>query len=165
MLALLLHEGEGIGMGFDPYTGQPVQPQAPPKKGGTSILKIILGVFIAGLLLTVGCVVVIGLGANSAINSASSSDAAATAHYNASAARFRKAFRRVKVGDTLTGAGGATIHQVVALLGKPDKGDVTVTTAGGDKLVTYDYHFFQATGSPSWVISFTNGRVTDKTSM
>ena len=159
-------------MNYDPNTGEPLHPgappqapQAPPRKGGTSLVKIILGVFIAGLLLTVGCVVVIGLGANSAINNASSAESATTAHFDKAAAHFRKAFRRVKVGDTITGAGGMTIHQVTVLLGKPDRGDISVTTSGGTKLVTYDYHYFQATGSPSWVISFTNGRVTDKTSM
>jgi hypothetical protein len=33
---------------------------------------------------------------------------------------------------------------------------------GGDSLVTYTHHFLMADGSPAWVISFTNGHVTDK---
>ena len=151
---------------YDVNTGQPITPGQPPpkppkKSGGVSVVKVILGVFVGGLLLVVGCVAVIGLGANSASNSLSSD----TAHFDKSAAHFRVEYRKVKVGNTLTGKGGMTIAQVVALLGKPDKGDISVTNTGGTKLATYDYHFFQATGSPSWVISFTNGHVTDKTSM
>lgn len=36
---------------------------------------------------------------------------------------------------------------------------------GGDSLVTYTHHFLMADGSPAWVISFTNGHVTDKPSL
>jgi hypothetical protein len=149
---------------YDVHTGQPITPGQPaPKrdKGGQKVWKIALGVFLGMLLLLGGCVALIGIGANSASNSLSSD----TAHFDKSAAHFRVEYRKVKVGNVLTGKGGMTIAQVVALLGKPDKGDVTVTNSGGEKDVTYDYHFFQATGSPSWVISFTNGKVTDKSSL
>jgi hypothetical protein len=156
-------------MNFDPQTGEPLKPglarppmYPPPQKGGRSPAKIIIpGVLVGGLLLVAGCAVVVALGTSSAVHRASVQEAKSTAR----AARFRSKLKLVKVGDPITGEGGSTVNQVLALLGRPHYGDTTVTHSGGATLMTYSYHFPEATGSPSWIVSFTNGHVTSKTSM
>lgn len=126
-----------------------------------TFLKIMAGLMVLGILGVAGCAALVG----GAASQASRDMKASTQSANHSAHAFRVKFKQVKVGDTLTGQGGMTVKQVTALVGKPDVGDISKTETGGDSLVTYTYHFFMADGSPAWVISFTNGHVTDKSSL
>ena len=122
-----------------------------------TFLKILAAMMVLGILGVAGCAALIGGAANQVSKDSHSADQ--------SAAKFRVEFRHIKVGDSITGHGGMTLAQVRRLVGKPDKGDVSKTRTGGMTLVTYTYHFFLATGAPAWVIGFTNGRVTDKSSL
>ena len=143
-------------------------PPAPPKaKGDANLAIVIFGIFIGGPLLLAVFVAAISfgaIGANIAIGGSSHAKAQPTAHGNTSATRFSKAFATITVGDARTGKGGMTMRQVVALLGKPHPGDISVTHSGSEAVTTYTYRFHHATGALAWVVDFANGRVTDKSS-
>ena len=140
----------------------------PPQKRGLRTVKWILVVFICGLpIVALGGFMVDGFGSVGYTGDPALSRA--YEHGDAAAARLRKAFRRVEVGDPTTGKGGMTIAQVVALMGRPDEphadGSITAIRKDGHKVIWYTYLPRFASYDPAWDVFFTNGRVSGKRSL
>jgi hypothetical protein len=124
-------------------------------------MKIVLAGLVILVIFAGGCAVVIGMGASSVSNSISNAQHTDSAQSKAFAAKFK----RVKVGDALSGKGGMTFRQVRALLGKPKPGNVTTTQSQGFTDTSWDYDFVLSNGKSIYSVDFTNGHVSNKTSL
>lgn len=123
-----------------------------------TVMKIVAAGVILMIIAIAGCTALVGAGADQAAKAINKSQQRDTAQAQAFAHKFAK----VKVGDTITGAGGMTFAQVRALLGKPKPGDVTQTKSSGMTLTTWSYTYLMSNGSSIFSVDFTNGHTSGK---
>jgi len=121
-------------------------------------MKIVAAGVILMIIAIAGCTALVGAGADQAAKAINKSQKRDTAQARA----FARKFAHVKVGDTLTGAGGMTFAQVRALLGKPKPSDVTQTKSSGTTLTTWSYTYWMSNGSSIFSVEFTNGHTSGK---
>ena len=71
-------------------------------------------------------------------------------------------YEKIVIGDTLSGEGGSTIEEVIAILGEPDdKMESTMTGINGEDFVSEDLSWYTA-DFDSIFINFVDGKVTFK---
>jgi len=125
-------------------------------------VKTVMKIVAAGVILMIigiaGCTALVGAGAHEAATAIDKSQKRDTAQAQA----FAHKFAHVKVGDTITGAGGMSFAQVHTLLGKPNPSDVTQTKSSGMTLTTWSYTYLMSNGSSIFSVDFTNGHTSGK---
>jgi len=70
-------------------------------------------------------------------------------------------FEKIVQGDALTGEGGMSKDEVIAMLGKPGSSSVTKTTIG-DKETTMEFTAWTSFRNGTLTVTFTDGRVSAK---
>lgn len=125
-----------------------------------AIKKLFKWGFIAlGILVVVGVIAAVaGGGEDSTTDTGGKTEQPAKKETSVTKANYDK----IVVGDTLTGEGGMTIDEVIAILGEPeDKIESSMSGVNGDEVKMIDMTWYTL-DFESINISFTNGKVSHK---